>query len=137
MSFPNAHIFPQTVDVNAQSHLTLGGCDVVRLAEEFGTPLYIFDETTLRDTCRTFVTEFQARHARSTVIYACKAFINIPLAQMLEEEGLGLDVVSGGELAVGPKGRVPTGQCLLSRQQQEPRRAGNGPGLRHRAGGCR
>ena len=113
MSFPNAHIFPQTVDVNAQSHLTLGGCDVVRLAEEFGTPLYIFDETTLRDTCRAFVTEFQSRHARSTVIYACKAFINIPLAQMLEEEGLGLDVVSGGELAVARRVEFPPGNVYF------------------------
>ena len=107
MSFPNAHIFPKTVDVNSRSHLTLGGCDVTELAEEFGTPLYVFDEVTLRDMCRSFVTEFQVRHARTTVIYACKAFVNVPLAQLLEEEGLGLDVVSGGELAVARRIEFP------------------------------
>ena len=113
MSFPNAHIFPKTADINSDSHLTLGGCDVVELAEEFGTPLYVFDETTLRDTCREFVTEFRARHANSTVIYACKAFVNVPLAQLLEEEGLGLDVVSGGELAVARRIEFPPGKVYF------------------------
>ena len=113
MSFPNAHIFPKTADINSDSHLTLGGCDIVELAEEFGTPLYVFDETTLRDTCREFVTEFRARHANSTVIYACKAFVNVPLAQLLEEEGLGLDVVSGGELAVARRIEFPPGKVYF------------------------
>ncbi len=113
MSFPNAHIFPKTADINSDSHLTLGGCDIVELAEEFGTPLYVFDEVTLRDTCREFVSEFRARHANSTVIYACKAFVNVPLAQLLEEEGLGLDVVSGGELAVARRVEFPPGKVYF------------------------
>ena len=85
----------------------MGGCDVAQLAEEFGTPLYIYDEATLRARCREFVGEFQKRYPRSTVIYACKAFINVALARILMEEGLGLDVVSGGELAVAQRVAFP------------------------------
>ena len=100
MSFPNASLFPYTAEVSAQGNLVLGGCDSVDLAAEFGTPLYVFDEVTLREKCREFVGGFKGRYPNSAVIYACKAFINVSLAQLLKEEGLGLDVVSGGELAV-------------------------------------
>jgi diaminopimelate decarboxylase len=77
------------------------------LAAEFGTPLYVFDEVTLRGRCREFVGGFRERYPDSTVIYACKAFINVALAQIFKEEGLGLDVVSGGELAVAQKVDFP------------------------------
>jgi diaminopimelate decarboxylase len=95
-------VFPETAEVNAQGHLLIGGCDLVDLAAEgsFGTPLYIFDETALRSRCREFVREFRSRHLDTTVVYACKAYVNPALARILLEEGLGLDVVSGGELAI-------------------------------------
>ena len=95
-------VFPDTADVNARGHLVIGGCDVVDLADEgsFGTPLYVFDEETLRGRCREFVREFRGRHADTTVVYASKAYINPALARIFMEEGLGLDVVSGGELAI-------------------------------------
>ena len=107
MSFPNANLFPYTAEVDARGRLSLGGCDAVELAAEFGTPLYVFDEDTLRAKCREFVDGFRARYADSSVIYACKAFINVALAQLLREEGLGLDVVSGGELAVALRADFP------------------------------
>ncbi|MBI4298363.1 MAG: diaminopimelate decarboxylase [Chloroflexi bacterium] len=100
MTFPKAPLFPVTAGVNAQGHLVLGGCDVVDLASEFGTPLYVFDEATLRDKCREFVREFTSLYPNTGVIYASKAFLNPALAKLIREEGLGLDVVSGGELAV-------------------------------------
>ncbi len=95
-------VFPDTAEVNARGHLVIGGCDVVDLADEgsFGTPLYIFDEETLRGRCREFVKEFRGRHADTAVVYASKAYINPALARIMMEEGLGLDVVSGGELAI-------------------------------------
>ncbi|MBI4294955.1 MAG: diaminopimelate decarboxylase [Chloroflexi bacterium] len=93
-------LFPDTAQVNSRGHLSIGGCDLVDLAAEAGTPLYIFDEATLRQRCRSFVTEFGQRHPQTTVAYACKAFINRGLAAIFREEGLGLDVVSGGELAI-------------------------------------
>ena len=93
-------IFPETTEINSLGHLVIGGCDALDLAARFGTPLYIFDEETLRVRCRQFINEFQIRHPESTVIYACKAYINPALARIFMEEGVGLDVVSGGELAV-------------------------------------
>ncbi|MBI4284226.1 MAG: diaminopimelate decarboxylase [Chloroflexi bacterium] len=94
---PRLSVFPLTAKVNSRGHLVIGGCDTVELAREFGTPLYLFDELNLRRKCAEFKTEFGRRYADTTVIYACKAFINKALLLLLKEAGLGLDVVSGGE----------------------------------------
>ena len=93
-------LFPSTAEVNDQGHLVIGGCDTVELAAEFGTPLYLFDEYNIRSKCREFKNEFGQRYADTTVAYSCKAFINKALALLFMEEGLGLDVVSGGEIAI-------------------------------------
>ncbi len=92
-------LFPQTAQIK-DNHLIIGGCDATALAAEFGTPLYIYDETSLRDRCAEYRKEFARRYPKSLIIYACKAYINRALAQIFKEEGLGLDVVSGGELAI-------------------------------------
>jgi len=92
-------LFPQTTQVEG-NHLIIGGCDTLALASEFGTPLYVFDEATLRAKCAEYREEFARRYPDSLVIYAAKAFINRALAQVFKEEGLGLDVVSGGELSI-------------------------------------
>jgi diaminopimelate decarboxylase len=97
---PELALFPLTAEVSNQNHLVIGGCDVVDLAEEFGTPLYLFDESTLRRRCREFKEEFGKYHPDTLVIYASKAFLNQALALIFKEEGLGLDVVSGGELSI-------------------------------------
>ncbi len=93
-------MFPFTAEVNRQAHLIIGGCDTVELAAEFGTPLYLFDELSLRSKCLEFKTEFSQRYANTAVIYAAKAFINKALALIFKEEELGLDVVSAGELSI-------------------------------------
>jgi len=93
-------LFPLTAEVSSQGHLIIGGCDTVELAAEFGTPLYVFDERSLRSKCTEFKAEFGQRYADTTVLYACKAFINKALLFLLMEEGLGLDVVSAGELGI-------------------------------------
>lgn len=100
-------LFPLNTEVNDQGHLVIGGCDTVELAAEFGTPLYLFDEFSLRRKCAEFKTEFGQRYADTMVIYACKAFINQALALILKEEGLGLDVVSGGELGIAQSAGFP------------------------------
>jgi diaminopimelate decarboxylase len=97
---PELALFPLAVEVSNQGHLVIGGCDVVDLAEEFGTPLYLFDEQTLRHKCREFKDEFCKYYPDTLVIYASKAFLNRALALIFKEEGLGLDVVSGGELSI-------------------------------------
>jgi diaminopimelate decarboxylase len=92
-------VFPQTAEVNQKDHLVIGGCDTVELAKEYGTPLYVFDETELRGRCREFKTEFRKRYTKTTISYSPKAFIAKAMIKLVEEEGLDLDVVSGGELA--------------------------------------
>jgi diaminopimelate decarboxylase len=85
----------------------IGGCDLVDLAREYGTPLYLFDEATLRRRCQEFVGEFTSRYPNTLVIYACKAYINPALARILQEEGLGLDVVSAGEFMIAKAAGFP------------------------------
>ncbi|MFC1941338.1 diaminopimelate decarboxylase [Chloroflexota bacterium] len=104
---PRLSLFPLTAKINDQSHLVIGGCDTVELADEFGTPLYLFDEFHLRSKCREFKEEFSKRYADTTVIYACKAFINKALAILFMEEGLGLDVVSSGEIGIAHSAGFP------------------------------
>ena len=94
------NVFPDTTQINSQGQIEIGGCNLMDLADEYGTSLYVLDEATLRNRCRSFVREFQERYSNSQVVYASKAYINPALAKLFQEEGLGLDVVSGGELAI-------------------------------------
>jgi len=89
---------PLTAKVNSLGHLEIGGCSVVDLAREFGTPLYVIDEKTLRDRCRGYLTHFRAHYPNTDIIYASKALCTIGLSKIIASEGLGFDVSSGGEL---------------------------------------
>ncbi len=93
-------IFPLTAKVSKESHLTIGGCDTLELAADFGTPLYLFDEFTLHSKCAEFKSEFGQRYANTTILFSCKTFINKAVLRLIIEEGLGLDVVSGGEIGI-------------------------------------
>ncbi len=97
---PRLSLFPATAEVNEKGRLIIGVCDTVELAEEFGTPLYIFDESDLRGKCTEFINVFGEYYPGTAVAYACKTFMNKALALLLKEEGLGLDVVSGGEMSI-------------------------------------
>jgi len=103
VKFSNRDLFPFNTDINESGHLSIGGCDVVDLVSKYKTPLYIFDEDTIQRMCSQFVNEFGTRYRNVKVVYACKAFINPVLASLMGREGLGLDVVSGGELAVAKR----------------------------------
>ena len=94
-----AGVLPDTVDVGPDGHLRLGGCDLVQVAEEYGTPLYVYDEATIRGRARAYVSALgEAFPGESLVCYAAKAYCAPWLLRLLASEGLGLDVVSGGEL---------------------------------------
>lgn len=93
-------LFPLTTEVSERGHLVIGGCDTLELATEFGTPLYLFDEFSLRRKCAECTTGFTQYYSDATITYACKAFMNKALALIVKEEGLGLDVVSAGELNI-------------------------------------
>jgi len=117
---PELALFPLAVEVSNQGHLVIGGCDVVDLAEEFGTPLYLFDESTLRRRCREFKDEFCKYYPDTLVIYASKAFLNRALALIFKEEGLGLDVVSGGELSIAHSVDFPLGKIYFHGNNKTP-----------------
>lgn len=117
------NIFPYTAKID-KNHLMIGRCDTVALAEEFGTPLYVFDEETLRSKCTEYREAFERLYPNSTVSYAAKAFLNRPLARLLAEEGMGLDVASGGEMAIAKAARFPMAKVYFngdnkSRQELE------------------
>lgn len=98
-SSPNQNIVPLTTTVNAQGHLQVGGCDLPELVERFGSPLYIMDEATLRQACQQYRNTLQQVYpGESQVIYASKALSCLALSAVIASEGLGFDVVSGGEL---------------------------------------
>jgi diaminopimelate decarboxylase len=117
---PKAKVFPVSTEVNAKDHLVIGGCDLVDLAAEFGTPLYVYDEATLKSQANAFMSAFQSRHPESKVLYASKAFINVGLARTLSALGLGFDIVSGGELAVLRAAGVPAADVYFHGNNKTP-----------------
>jgi len=114
-------VFPRTADVTSEGHLTLGGCDAVELARQFGTPVYVFDDAELRETIRAYRNSFAARYAQSTVAYASKAYLGRWLAKIVADEGLGMDVVSGGELAVALAAGFPAERVIFHGNNKSPR----------------
>ena len=84
--------------INEKGHLTLGGCDTVELAKEFGTPLYVMEEDKIRKICKAYYKSINERSMDGLVAYASKAFCNTAMCRIVAQEGLGLDVVSGGEI---------------------------------------
>jgi diaminopimelate decarboxylase len=117
---PKLALFPFTTEVNRRAHLAIGGCDTVELAEEFDTPLYLFDEFTLRQKCREFREGFGKYRDDTLVVYASKAFLSKALALMLREEGLGLDVVSGGELSLAHSVQFPADKVYFHGNNKTP-----------------
>jgi diaminopimelate decarboxylase len=85
----------------------------VELVREFGTPLYVFDEATLRSRARRIKKEFLAAYERSRLVYAGKAYLSPALMRILVEEGIGLDVVSGGEIYAGLRAGVDPVQLIF------------------------
>lgn len=87
------------LNTNEKGHLTIGGCDTVELAKEYGTPLYVLDETTIRNTIRSYVSSFKKFYdGNGMPLYASKALSCKELCRIAKEENIGLDVVSGGEI---------------------------------------
>ncbi|HPZ65297.1 MAG TPA: hypothetical protein PLC75_06825 [Bacillota bacterium] len=89
---------PSWMEVNSKNHLTIAGVDLVELAEKYGTPLYVYNEDLIRSQCRLYREELARHYPRGEIIYAGKAFLTLAMCRLLQQEGLSLDVVSGGEL---------------------------------------
>lgn len=87
------------LNVNENGNLTIGGVDVTALAAQYGTPLYVFDEEKIRESCRRFKDSINKFYGgNGLACYASKAFSCMEMCRIVNDEGLGLDVVSGGEL---------------------------------------
>ena len=98
---PLKNILPLSSSTSNAGTLTIGDCSTRDLADEFGTPLYIYDAKTLRSQASEYIKAFNAKWPYGVEIhYASKAWLNVPMAQFLAGEGLSFDVVSGGEMAV-------------------------------------
>ena len=91
-------VLPIGSAVNEQGHLEVGGCDVLAVAEEFGTPAYIYAEDDLRARARAYREAFERRGVDGEVLFASKAFPATAAYKLFAEEGLSVDVASGGEL---------------------------------------
>ena len=96
-----------TQTINSKGHLEIGGCDAVELAERFGTPLYVMDEALLRQNCRDYLASFRSRYPNTDIALAGKSFMTAAMCRIADQEGLGLDVVSAGELYTALKAKFP------------------------------
>ncbi len=109
----NQYQKPLTVKRNSDGNLEIGGCDAVELVEKFGTPLYVLDEKTIRSVCLDYKKSFE-KYPNTQIMYASKALCTCALASILQEEGLGFDVVSGGEIYTVYKAGVDMRKVLFN-----------------------
>jgi diaminopimelate decarboxylase len=108
MSVLPSYLLSDNAVVASNGRLAVAGCDVLDLAEEFGTPLFIYDEAHLRARCREAVAAFG-----DGVAYATKAFLCTAMARLAHEEGMHLDVATGGELHVALEAGVPAARLVM------------------------
>ena len=113
-------VLPATAEVRG-SHLFIGGVDMVELAREQGTALYVYDEADLEARMRAYRESFRSRYANADVIYASKAFLNKEMARMALREGLCLDVSGGGELACALSVGFPAERVFMHGNNKTPR----------------
>lgn len=99
-----------TSKINEQGHLEIGGVDTVQLAKEYGTPLFVYDTALIRKRAHSFKKAFDEKGIKAQVAYASKAFSSIAMVQLVQEEGLSLDVVSAGELYTALSADFPAGR---------------------------
>ena len=96
-STTNQYIKPITTKINENGNLEVGGCDLVELAEKYGTPLYVIDEKTLRTICQDYKNAFK-KYDKTQIMYASKALCSLATTAIIDSEGLGFEAVSDGEL---------------------------------------
>ena len=109
MNAIDLRLLPTTASVNGAGNLSIGGVSIADLASQFGTPLFVYDEQHLRERCREAVAAF----GPDSVIYATKAFLCKAMAQLAHEEGVLLDVATGGEFHVALQAGVPGDRCVM------------------------
>ncbi len=111
---------PRGLRVNDAGHLEIAGCDTVELAKRFATPLYVMNEDLIREHCREYRQGFNGHYPRWRVLYASKAFLTTAICRLIEDEGLGLDVVSGGELYTALAAHFPAEMIYFHGNNKTP-----------------
>ena len=109
-----------TMKVNTAGHLEIGGCDATELLKEFGSPLYVMDETLIRKNCRNYVGSFRSVYPDSEVIYASKVFSAQAIVRLIQQEDMGLDVVSAGELFTAISVNFPVTRIYFHGNNKSP-----------------
>ena len=120
MTFDNVSLFPMGSKLSENGTLIVGGCDISNLAQKYGTPLYVYDENTIRTMAKTFVKEFTSRYESTVVAYASKAFLTKAMARLANEESLSLDVVSGGEISAAISAGFPASRMDFHGNNKTP-----------------
>jgi diaminopimelate decarboxylase len=108
-----SHVYPLGSRLNERGRLEVGGCDVVELAAEFGTPAYVYAEDDMRARARSFIEAFRERTGHFEVVYASKAFPCTAAYRLFAEEGLSADVASGGELHLALAAGMDPGRLYM------------------------
>lgn len=104
----------ETLKINTQGHLEIGGADAVNLAKSFGTPLYVMDENYIRAMCRIYRDTIEKEYGgNGLVLYASKAFSCLAIYRIANSEGIGCDIVSGGELYTALHAGFPAEKMVL------------------------
>ena len=101
------YLFPEKTEINNKGVLEINKNDLSDLVKKYGSPLYIYDENTIRNISKSYVNSFKSKYENIHVSYSSKAFSNPVLSKILLEEGLGIDVVSGGELEILLRSKFP------------------------------
>ena len=109
MSAISKHLLPDNAVINAQGVMSVGGCSLIDVVSMFGTPVFVYDEDHLRARCHEAVKAF----GQNRVIYATKAFFCTAMAKLAYDEGLMLDVATGGELFIALHAGVPGSSCVM------------------------
>lgn len=109
----NQLLTPITTTVNQDGHLSIGGCDLVELVQKYATPLYVFDEETIRAVCRDYKKAFSS-YEKVNMMYASKALCSLATSALIASEGFGFDVVSGGEIYTVYKAGVDMSKVLFN-----------------------
>ncbi len=111
----------EVVDLNSDNHLEMLGWDLVDVARRHGTPLYVYNEEYMRRQCRRYRDTLQENYAgEGCVIYAGKAFLSLAMCRLVQEEGLYLDAVSGGEMAAALQAGFPPEKIYLHGNNKTP-----------------
>lgn len=113
-------LWPVTAERDDAGRLAIGGVGLPDLADQYGTPLYVYDERTIRQQCRSYREAFDQVYPNNRVVYAGKAFLAPSLIQIIQEEGLSLDVVSGGELYVAVQSGFPAERITFHGNNKTP-----------------